>query len=395
MTFAEIGEGLRAARVGRGWTQRQVAERCGLSSAQVSKAERGLIVNEQDYARIAVVLELTLDKRLTLLRKNEDLRQVTLTHQLEKLVSLFEELDGQGKSNLVDLVGPFSRLPPQLQQGLIRQARTSEVVEDDYDEMRSPMWLAHVLTHQEQYRGMRHLLWVLEVEGVLTHEESILAVWRAKEAYVAELEDIGVDWTDFGVRIVKIRYQLGEAQDPFEAFCGEGDGWKEQESWWPEWAKESWVGRTTTEVIASILAHSLEHRSEVWAEGRGSRSPMGRLRQWWQRRNWEMEKVQEGEEQVDGMIYFVLDPPSGHIKIGHSDDFKRRLKELRTEHGNRIEVLGVIPDSSRDRETSLHQRFFGHRIHGEWFYDHEDLRRYIERCAVDWPIDISSWRLLL
>ena len=64
--FREIGHRLRARREGRGWTQAELARRCGLHKAYVGFVERGeRNVSLINLRRIAKVLRVRLSDLLT------------------------------------------------------------------------------------------------------------------------------------------------------------------------------------------------------------------------------------------------------------------------------------------------------------------------------------------
>ena len=64
--FAEIGERLRAYRMGRGLAAEQVAERLGVSRAAVYRIEAGEVVKIETLDRLAHVLETSVGSLLGL-----------------------------------------------------------------------------------------------------------------------------------------------------------------------------------------------------------------------------------------------------------------------------------------------------------------------------------------
>lgn len=64
--FAEIGERLRAYRMGRGLAAEQVAERLGVSRAAVYRIEAGEVVKIETLDRLAIVLETSVGSLLGL-----------------------------------------------------------------------------------------------------------------------------------------------------------------------------------------------------------------------------------------------------------------------------------------------------------------------------------------
>lgn len=81
--------------------------------------------------------------------------------------------------------------------------------------------------------------------------------------------------------------------------------------------------------------------------------------------------------QGSDMIYFIRAVNSGTIKIGVSNDPKRRLDSMQTGSPEPLELLGVLP-GGMDEEKRLHQKFARSRIHGEWFRADEHLMQGIE-----------------
>jgi hypothetical protein len=92
------------------------------------------------------------------------------------------------------------------------------------------------------------------------------------------------------------------------------------------------------------------------------------------------------------VIYFIRAVNSGTIKIGVSNDPKRRLESMQTGSPEPLELLGILPGGV-DEERRLHGRFKAYRIHGEWFRGDAVLMRAIE-LMVEKPIgDLLDERL--
>jgi hypothetical protein len=85
------------------------------------------------------------------------------------------------------------------------------------------------------------------------------------------------------------------------------------------------------------------------------------------------------------VIYFIRAVNSGTIKIGVSNDPRRRLESMQTGSPEPLELLGVLPGGV-DEERRLHRRFSAFRIHGEWFRGDETLAKAIDEL-VKKPID--------
>lgn len=74
-------------------------------------------------------------------------------------------------------------------------------------------------------------------------------------------------------------------------------------------------------------------------------------------------------------VYFVRNPKTREIKIGQSEDVRRRLKELSTKEKCSLELLGVVEAPLIEKE--LHSMFSETRLHGEWFSPSVELLDYI------------------
>ena len=76
------------------------------------------------------------------------------------------------------------------------------------------------------------------------------------------------------------------------------------------------------------------------------------------------------------MIYF-LKRKDGSIKIGHTDNIRRRIMELSSKHG-KLELLGMTI-GNRNEEQELHKQFAHCRVKDEWFFLSDELIRFIEK----------------
>lgn len=72
-------------------------------------------------------------------------------------------------------------------------------------------------------------------------------------------------------------------------------------------------------------------------------------------------------------VYFVKCEDTRHVKIGYSDNIRRRLVTLRISSPSHLHFIGWI-DGDRSIETELHRRFADDRVRGEWFKDSEALQ---------------------
>lgn len=80
------------------------------------------------------------------------------------------------------------------------------------------------------------------------------------------------------------------------------------------------------------------------------------------------------------MVYFLYNGES--VKIGHSKNPKKRVKQLQTGSSSRILLLGSI-EGGKELEKELHKKFNYIRIKNEWFLPHEDLVEYINENIIE------------
>lgn len=75
-------------------------------------------------------------------------------------------------------------------------------------------------------------------------------------------------------------------------------------------------------------------------------------------------------------VYAVKDPIGGAIKIGTAQDVSKRLKALQTGCAGRLELLHAFRGGVAI-EKALHYLLREHRLSGEWFTDHPEVRKLI------------------
>lgn len=75
------------------------------------------------------------------------------------------------------------------------------------------------------------------------------------------------------------------------------------------------------------------------------------------------------------VIYAVLSRPVlvPHLKIGWTDNFERRLSQIRRLNPGEIEVLRTVP-GTRAQEQDLLRELVEYKDHHEWHYDSEFVR---------------------
>jgi hypothetical protein len=73
-------------------------------------------------------------------------------------------------------------------------------------------------------------------------------------------------------------------------------------------------------------------------------------------------------------LYFFK--AEGRIKIGISQNVKRRVGDVSRTSGLKVECIGSLPGSYAF-EKHLHKKLAEHRLEGEWFIDCDDVRAVI------------------
>ena len=76
-------------------------------------------------------------------------------------------------------------------------------------------------------------------------------------------------------------------------------------------------------------------------------------------------------------VYFVQSGEGGLIKIGYTNQLKKRVSKMQTDSSKTLKVLFAMDASPLD-EKLLHSGLSEFRVHGEWFQPTEELLEYIE-----------------
>lgn len=80
---------------------------------------------------------------------------------------------------------------------------------------------------------------------------------------------------------------------------------------------------------------------------------------------------------MSGTVYFVTTAEGKRVKIGYTrHDPRQRLRELQCGSPFELCIIATEPGSASD-ERMLHERFAGHRLHGEWFEMTVELKQHI------------------
>lgn len=80
------------------------------------------------------------------------------------------------------------------------------------------------------------------------------------------------------------------------------------------------------------------------------------------------------------LVYFV-GAEVGPVKIGHSRNIPKRIKDIQWGSPQKMELLAVAPGGQR-AEARYHKRFFRHRMHGEWFSRTPEIEREIDKLRT-------------
>jgi hypothetical protein len=87
-------------------------------------------------------------------------------------------------------------------------------------------------------------------------------------------------------------------------------------------------------------------------------------------------------QRYPGFVYFIQGETGGPIKIGYSDDVKKRLKGLQTGHPDNLKILFAFPGNIDD-EKSMHSKFEKHRLRGEWFKPVDEIFSTINELTAN------------
>lgn len=77
------------------------------------------------------------------------------------------------------------------------------------------------------------------------------------------------------------------------------------------------------------------------------------------------------------MIYFIKNIATSNIKIGFSDNPRKRLKELQTGSAEKLVLIKTI-EGDQKLEGQLHELFSHCRLDGEWFSPADEILEFIK-----------------
>ena len=78
-------------------------------------------------------------------------------------------------------------------------------------------------------------------------------------------------------------------------------------------------------------------------------------------------------------VYFIKEKEtqSPNVKIGYTNDFNKRIKNLQVGHPREIGYFGLIECKDKDEakriEKEIHKMYHKNRLVGEWFKWHQDF----------------------
>lgn len=95
--------------------------------------------------------------------------------------------------------------------------------------------------------------------------------------------------------------------------------------------------------------------------------------------------------ELPGYVYFIFNLDSNAIKVGFTQDVRKRLAALQTSSPAQLELLGAIKTQSattaKQLEKDLHQQFAQWHLSGEWFKAEKTLLNYIAEVMLHNKID--------
>ncbi len=96
-----------------------------------------------------------------------------------------------------------------------------------------------------------------------------------------------------------------------------------------------------------------------------------------------IELIKESSEisgQKRGYVYFLLWQDKNLVKIGNSNNPKRRIMEIRTQIFGTADLLKAVETENPSRDEKEYQKIFHHlKVKGEWFKYDNNLKNFIEK----------------
>jgi len=85
------------------------------------------------------------------------------------------------------------------------------------------------------------------------------------------------------------------------------------------------------------------------------------------------------KKQTQQHIYFIQSGLDGPIKIGISNNPKKRMRELQHSCPFELRMVGIIKNGGKEWEDKLHRKFAHSRMKGEWYKPTQTLLQCIQQ----------------
>lgn len=82
-------------------------------------------------------------------------------------------------------------------------------------------------------------------------------------------------------------------------------------------------------------------------------------------------------------MYFLQAENGGAIKIGRTENLRRRFADLQSGSPLRLKLLGVLKGAEREEEAAIHAALDRFRLHGEWFEPARDVLALVDRTLTE------------
>lgn len=81
------------------------------------------------------------------------------------------------------------------------------------------------------------------------------------------------------------------------------------------------------------------------------------------------------------IVYFIQGVNGGPIKIGHTDNIEKRIKQMQTGNPNQL-ILLHITRGGKNLEDQIHEEFKEDHYRGEWFKPSKRILEFIESTKM-------------
>ncbi|MFW0776291.1 MAG: GIY-YIG nuclease family protein [Rickettsiales bacterium] len=85
-------------------------------------------------------------------------------------------------------------------------------------------------------------------------------------------------------------------------------------------------------------------------------------------------------------VYFILNSDKTAVKVGYSNNHKKRLRQLQTGNAHKLEIFFLIEQGCMKLEKVFHDflRSKNKHIRGEWFAYDDHVKSYL--------LDLANWQ---